>query len=160
VGALKTPAELAADHTAVGRVCELASAYWMSLGKVAEKEAKRDDLVDGKAYPFEGKLLLSIDGESLVQKLSGKLTVGHASTKNASVTPKLPEVLALILLSIAPKKRAELLNAIAVNCESAGCLYPSPPAALVAEATEFLARLRTTKQETVRGPVKAEYSLK
>lgn len=138
---------------------ELAAVLWIGAAKVAEKEGKRDDLVDGQAYAFAGQLALTIDGTPLVQPLSGRLLVGHATTKNASHTPKLAEVLATILLTMAKKKRAELLNAIVVNFEAGGCVFPTPPAAAITEAEDFLAKLRTFSQEPVRGSVKAAYQL-
>lgn len=135
----------------------LHAAIWAAVGKVAEKENRRDDLPDGFTGKVEMYIAAKIAGSVYRQGFTADLSVGHASTRASSSLPNTGAIVGHILALLNEKTREAVLRDLpAVYASNAGEL-PEVPEEISAAADGLLAKLRATKSQAVRGSVSCKY---
>ena len=137
-----------------------ANIIWHSLGKIAGKEAVRDDLSDGASHSLSLAISGEIDGDKFAPiKLTAYLIAGHASHRASTVTPDVPRLVAAILAKLNDRTREAILRDLPNEFEQAGNELPDVPDALVEKVEAMLARLRAKVTAAVRGAVSCRYAV-
>lgn len=128
---------------------ELASAAWHAISKVAGKECDRDELSDGQDYDVEFRVVAEINGQTLDQSFSARLSVGH-ETERAGSAPSADALLGFCLEKLSKPKREALLAEIEAAFVD-GDLSVSSDVQQLAKSS--LQRMRASHSTTVRGAV-------
>jgi len=140
---------------------EATAAMWTAIAKIAAKEGRRDDLLDGAGYQLKLSLSASF-GRARAPRPSAKieaaLSIGHPSVKASSSGPAAELVLALVLAELPAKRREQLLAKLPRSFARRGEL-PAIDKARAAEARQLLERLRVHEEKTVRGPVACRHTV-
>jgi len=138
---------------------EIGAAFAAILGKVGDKQADREKLTPGAAYPFELAILGEISKRRVAIQLEGVVTVDHDKEGAVTSAPKASIVLAWFLWKLHPEVRKTNLLALKRAFDEAE-LQPDVPAEFTELADETLKSLRKTVQDTSRGAVRlGQYSL-
>jgi hypothetical protein len=131
---------------------------WAALGKVAAKEARRDELTAGGSHVLHLSVAGHVDDEPVAQIVRGVLCVGHDALKASSTGPAAAGVVACILAKLNAVTREQICRTLPEEYAAAGKL-PEVDASLSAAAESLLTRLRTKDQVTQRGAVSCSYQL-
>jgi hypothetical protein len=88
-----------------------ANLFWAGLSALASKRFDRDLLVTGQhelAYRISG-------ADKRVEKICGVLTVSPNQARTSTTKPRLDDLLAAIFYRLSAKKRAEIVDLIALK---------------------------------------------
>lgn len=135
----------------------ITAAAWHAIGKVAEKEGRRDDLKPG-SYPVELQLVGTVRKSTIETEISGELHVGTNSTQNKPSSPNLADVVPQLLARMSPAARRAVLAELPRLFKRAA-KRPPVPDEVARDAETLLKRLRSTKKSRVRGAVTCNYEL-
>ena len=132
---------------------------WAALEKVASKQKNPDGVQDGCRHIVNFDIQGLIDGQVFRQSVDSIVTVGHSQTRCSSVTPAVPELIAVILGKLNRKTQQRILADIPTEfIENDGSL-PEADQSLVSQATEMLKRLRRSKVVVSRGPIRCQFMM-
>lgn len=134
-------------------------ALWTSLAYVAGKEADRDALADGSITLIDLTVSGSIDGLSVVKRISGQLTVGRSTEKSSSSTPNIDHIVGAILGKLNPATREAVIRDLPAEYAAGGQCLPELSVGLAVQAENLLAALRQTKRVVSRGAIRCDYAL-
>lgn len=151
------PAGKAETSTAPNLVA-ISAAVWESIGKIAGKENRRDDIPDGFAGKVELYIAARIDnGPVYRQNFAGQISVGHASQRATSSLPNMGEVIGHILAQLNGATREAILRDLPAIYAANNGELPAVPKEIEEAAEGLLGKLRATKQIDVRGSVSVKY---
>ncbi|MBN2024058.1 MAG: hypothetical protein JW809_14845 [Pirellulales bacterium] len=139
---------------------ELAAVLWHALERVAGKEGRRDHLTAGERYDLKLAITGEIAGQPIdAVRVAGILSVGHDSTRASSTGPKAELLLAHVLARLNERTREKICRELPEVFAREGNQLPAADPAIVAAATNLLARLRAKTEITARGPVSCPYTI-
>ena len=147
------------NHTPVNRVFPNLSVVWAALEKVGCKEKQLDDLQDGSNHDLALTIEGTVNGNTFRQALSSVVAIGHEQTRISSVTPQVPELIALILSKLNAATQNRLLDDIPEEFEENENQLPECDQELLQRTHEMLRRVRATKMVKARGPIRCNYRL-
>ncbi len=131
---------------------ELKNAILISLGKISDKWAERDELTDGASYAITGSVNGAVDGCSFSLPIDCTLTVGHESVKASSATPKQANIVAAILSKLNTATRTKIVQDLLDEYRETRDIAASEH--MIEMADMLLSGLREAKQVTQRGAVR------
>jgi hypothetical protein len=132
-----------------------------ALAKMAEKEAKglRDNLPEGSSYAVDLQIAATIDDKAKAElAIHCDVSVGHDSTRASSTTPDYEGVVAWLLESMNEQTREARLRDLVAVYQANGGKLPVKDATREA-VSGALAKLRSSKAQTVRGSVSCRYAI-
>jgi hypothetical protein len=138
---------------------ELSACVWAAVGKIAEKESRRDDIADGASHDLELLIAARIDGEHVYQRhFRAGLQVGHESRRASNQNPPLGQLIGAILCKLNQATREAVLRDLADEFAAAGGQFAEVDATTAAAVDGMLAKMRAAMpQATVRGSVSVKH---
>jgi hypothetical protein len=144
------------ETAAAPNLVALSAAVWEAVGRVAEKENRRDDIPDGFSGRVELSLAAKIQGQIYRQQFTADLTVGYGSQAATSSLPNVGAIVGHILARLNAATREAILRELPAAYAAAGGKL-EVTAEIEAAAEGLLSKLRATKQIAKRGPVSCKY---
>ncbi|GAB5404317.1 MAG: hypothetical protein Aurels2KO_25480 [Aureliella sp.] len=134
------------------QAAKLSSQIWAALGYLAGKRTDRDQIVEGSRTPVKLRVTGTVGRAKVDEAIDGHLARSHSQTKASTSAAKADHVVAILLAELPEKDRYFAVKTIAEEAEATGELPPVTKEQL-AEANQFLKRLRSTKQKTTSGAI-------
>lgn len=124
--------------------------------KACEKDGDRDELPDGSEFDCDVTLLARVDDEEFRYDATGRLSVGHPSTRAGTVDAA--GMLGWMLEQVPEDHREPMIDELLRVYETDGEFPVSK--SNHDKATKVLQRMRACKQTTARGSVSVKLSPK
>lgn len=135
----------------------LSAAVWEAIGKISEKESRRDDIPDGFSGHIELSIAAKIQNQIYRQQFEADLTVGFAQETAASHTPGGDKrLLAFVLGKLNAATREAILRDIPDDYAASKEL-PAVDDGIMTAVDGMLSKLRANAKQQKRGAVSVKH---